>query len=233
MDFETTGLEPGNRHPVQVAVATGGLGDVDTLLWSSLVRPPVPIPAEATAVHGIGDADVADAPSFDELLPKLLELLEGRVLCAFNLPYDHDVLVCALHAAGRPDLAPPLMGLDPLVWVKVVDRYQRGKRLEDAAGRRGIQFKAHDARGDVEGTARLMPVLLRELGREGHVRKPGLDRLDAFWHWQRVAALQQEREYRTWRRSQHRDDPTMPWHVGLGVDPEALLELTPFTPSAG
>lgn len=112
-----------------------------------------------------------------------------------------------------------MQGLDPLVWAKVIDKYERGKKLEDVAARRGLSYAAHDARGDVEVTVKLMPRLLRELGQGGYVRRPGLERVDAFWQWQRATALAQELEYRDWRRSQGRGDPTMSWHQGLGVEP--------------
>lgn len=215
LDFETTGLEPGQRHPVQLAVTRCRLGDEIVEAWSSLVRPPVPIPADATAIHGITDADVAGAPAIEDLLDGLLGRLDGHLLCAYNLPFDHAVLAEALTTHGRP--APPLQGLDPLVWVKCVDKYQKGKRLEDAAGRRGITFDSHDAAADVGATVALMPLLLRELAVEGHLVPPMLDRVDAFWGWQRQAALAQEQDYRAYRLRQGLAEPSMPWHAGLGA----------------
>jgi DNA polymerase III subunit epsilon len=56
--------------------------------FSSLVRPSCPIPAEATDVHGISDADVASAPRFAEIAPGLLELLESVVFVAHNAAFD-------------------------------------------------------------------------------------------------------------------------------------------------
>jgi len=215
IDFETTGLHPGQRHPVQVAITRCRLGEAVVDRWSSLVRPPVPIPAEASAIHGIHDADVADAPTVSELLDALLDQLDGHILCAYNLPFDHAVLAELLTGLGQP--APPLEGLDPLVWVKCVDKFERGKRLEDAAARRGIRYDSHDARGDVQATVDLMPTLLRALATERFVVPPMLDRLDAFWAWQRATALAQEQDYRAYRLSKGLDEPSMPWHEGLGV----------------
>ncbi len=223
-DFETTGVEPGLRHPVQIALVTGRLGmDFDTP-WSSLVKPPIPIPEEAAAIHGIRDEDVADAPTFADLVDQLLEHFQGRIPCAYNLPFDHAVLVESLDLLGRRPDAPAPLGLDPLVWAKVVDKYERGKRLEDVAGRRGLSFDAHDARADVDATTKVMPLLLRQLAMDGHVVKPTLDRVDAFWAWQRLTALLQERDYRDYRRRVGRDAPHMAWHESLGVGPDDPLD---------
>jgi DNA polymerase-3 subunit epsilon len=49
------------------------------------INPGRPIPKEATAVHGIHDEDVADAPSFGQVAKGLLELLEGADLAGFNV----------------------------------------------------------------------------------------------------------------------------------------------------
>lgn len=49
-----------------------------------LINPEMPIPAESTAIHGIGDADVAEAPTFASLAAKLFRWLEGCDLAGFN-----------------------------------------------------------------------------------------------------------------------------------------------------
>ncbi|NOY24238.1 MAG: 3'-5' exonuclease [Oligoflexia bacterium] len=214
IDFETTGLEPGDRHPVQIALCRCLLGDRVVDRWTSLVRPPTPIPASASAIHGISDADVADAPTIDDLLDELMERLDGQILCAYNLPFDHGVLSDVLADRDRQPL--PLCGLDPLVWVKCVDKYQRGKRLEDAALRRGIKFKAHDAMADVDATVGVMPGLLRSLALDGFLTPVVLHHVDRFWAWQRSTALAQEQDYRAYRLAKGLTEPTMSWHQGLG-----------------
>ncbi|RME23609.1 MAG: 3'-5' exonuclease [Deltaproteobacteria bacterium] len=219
-DFETTGVVPGKRNPVQLAVAVGRLGEGVERRWDTLIRPPGPIPPEASAVHGITDDDVADAPTFAEVVDRLLADLNGRLPCAYNLPFDHAVLAESLELMGRGDDAPPLYGLDPLVWAKVVDKFERGKKLEDVARRRGIRFDAHDARADVDVTAKIMGTLLRELATGRHIMQPGLDRVDHFWDWQRRTALELELEFRDYRRRNGQPDPTLTWHQGLGVRPD-------------
>jgi DNA polymerase III subunit epsilon len=71
IDVETTGVNTASDRVVQIAtlrVEPDGRSD----LRSALINPGVPIPAEATAIHGISDADVADEPPFDGVAPGLL-----------------------------------------------------------------------------------------------------------------------------------------------------------------
>ncbi|WP_433860360.1 exonuclease domain-containing protein [Streptomyces kronopolitis] len=83
LDTETTGLHDSARI-VEISVLTvGGVVLVDTL-----VNPGEPIPADASAIHEIYDADVAAAPTFGEVLVQLTAALDGRRLLIYNAPYD-------------------------------------------------------------------------------------------------------------------------------------------------
>ncbi len=67
------------------------------------VNPGVPIPREATAVHGITDADVAGAPTFKQQAPQIAKLLEGCDLGGFNILYYDIPMLCEEFArAGVP-----------------------------------------------------------------------------------------------------------------------------------
>ena len=78
LDTETTDLD---GYVVEVAVVDAGTGET---LLDSLVNPGCPIQDEARWVHGISDADVADAPHWAEVLPMLLAVTEGRTILAYN-----------------------------------------------------------------------------------------------------------------------------------------------------
>lgn len=102
LDTETTGLE-GDARIVDVAVLTVA-GDA---LVDTLVNPGEPIPAVATDIHGITDDQVAEAPSFGEVLERLTVALAGRRCLIYNRPYDvarlrHELTV-HYRQAGHPD----------------------------------------------------------------------------------------------------------------------------------
>src|SRR5262245_3638421 len=81
-DCETTGTDPERDEIVSLALVLLDADGNETCRFGSLVRPSCPIPKEASAIHGIADADVAEAPTFTELAGQLLGLLEGRVFVA-------------------------------------------------------------------------------------------------------------------------------------------------------
>jgi len=58
-----------------------------------LFDPRVPIPKETEKINGISDAMVKGKPTFEELLPKIIETFLGqRKLVAHNLPFDKGIL---------------------------------------------------------------------------------------------------------------------------------------------
>ena len=87
-------------EPVTLDTETTGLGDQDEIveiaiidsngnaLLNSLVKPVNPIPADATAIHGITNEMVVDAPDLFQLFDRLSEVLEGRTVLIYNKSYD-------------------------------------------------------------------------------------------------------------------------------------------------
>ena len=56
------------------------------------MNPGISIPPFIQSLTGIHNAMVADAPRFSEAVPRLLELLDGAVLVAHNVRFDHGFL---------------------------------------------------------------------------------------------------------------------------------------------
>ena len=80
LDFETTGLSPGADRVIEVSVMRMDPGAKPQFVLDTLVNPRRSV--AATEIHGITDADVADAPTFEEIAPKLIDVLSGSVLAA-------------------------------------------------------------------------------------------------------------------------------------------------------
>ncbi len=132
---------------------------VETARFARLVRPSRSIPAEATAVHGIDDRDVALAPSFLALAHELLGLLEGAVFVAHNVPFDLGMLQREFLRAGfnyRP--AKTACTLDAF---RLLEPLAHDHRLESLCERHHVSLEdAHDAMNDALATARLLRVVL-------------------------------------------------------------------------
>lgn len=82
-DLETTGLNIVTDRIVEISylkVEVNGNQSGKTIL----VNPTVPIPPEATAIHGITDEDVKNAPPFSSVARNLAREIEGCDLAGYN-----------------------------------------------------------------------------------------------------------------------------------------------------
>ena len=83
-DIESTGLNPRTDRILELAVVRLEPGGGRTeRRW--LLNPGVPIPAESTAIHGITDAMVRDAPRFEEKAAEILAFFRDCDLGGFGL----------------------------------------------------------------------------------------------------------------------------------------------------
>jgi DNA polymerase III subunit epsilon len=84
LDTETTGFGPDAR------VVELGLIDQDgKVLIDTLINPGIKMPAEAQSIHGISDADLVDAPTFDQVWHDLQSFIdEADELIIYNKDYD-------------------------------------------------------------------------------------------------------------------------------------------------
>lgn len=113
LDLETTGLGEQDRI-CEIAIVMMREGAV-VEAWSSLVNPGIPIPPEATAVHGITDAMVLDAPTIQQLrVEVLVRIRQAAALVGYNIyKADQPWLEREL-----PGVVGPVPVIDPLVIVR-------------------------------------------------------------------------------------------------------------------
>ena len=173
-DLETTGVDVDRDRIVQIAlVRLAPDGRRATL--ASLVNPRQPIPPQATAVHGITDADVADKPTFAELRPEIEEMLKDADLAGFNsIRFDLPLLQAELKRAG---------GLFELRGVRHLDAMRIFHTMEPRNLTAAYRYYcdadltgAHDALADVNAT---LDVLDAQLGRYADLPRE-IDELHRF-----------------------------------------------------
>lgn len=108
IDLETTDREPENAHVVEwaaVLITPPWFGAGGERFFGSLVKPPVPIPCETSAVHHITDADVADAPTWEQ---------ECQALRHF---FTHDGVIAVAHNADFERKMLAKVGITPARWI--------------------------------------------------------------------------------------------------------------------
>ncbi|MDD7560019.1 MAG: exonuclease domain-containing protein [Bacteroidales bacterium] len=91
-DLETTGTNQAKDRIVEISLLRiDPDGGESTLHY--LVNPEIPIPEEASKVHGIYDADIKDAPAFRDIAGKVAGFMEGADLGGYNcLRFDIPML---------------------------------------------------------------------------------------------------------------------------------------------
>lgn len=149
LDTETTEL---NGPICEIAVIDAATG---TTLLDTLVNPRLPITTAATAVHGISDADVDQAPAWPDVLPALLQATKGRQVLAYSSDYDRDAV---LVDSARYHLNTAHLS-DARNWTCLMAQRVRGSR----AVRLPLQGARHRALDD----CRAALVLLRSIALTG------------------------------------------------------------------
>lgn len=100
IDVETTGLNPYTDRIVELSILKI-TPDGGEEYKSHRVNPGVPIPAEATAIHGITDEDIAEEPMFRRYAKGVCEFLDGCDIAGFNvITFDLPFLEAELERAG-------------------------------------------------------------------------------------------------------------------------------------
>ena len=163
LDTETTGLDPASARLVEVAAVrlTGGRLD-EASAFRRLVRPGVAIPAAATAIHGIDDAAVAQAPVFAAEWPELAAFIGDAVVIGHSVGFDLAILKRECERAGlswaRPrSLCVRLLG-------EVAQHDLAGYSLDQLAAWLGVAVAGrHSALGDAVTTGQIFLALLPRL----------------------------------------------------------------------
>lgn len=155
LDLETTGLNRANDRIVELALLIL-YPDGRVVDRVRRFNPGIPIPAEASAVHGISDADVAGEEPFHRRARSLAGLLDGCDLAGFNIRgFDLHILLEEFRRAEIPfDVKDRRLIDAQLIFhreeprdLAAAARFYLDEDHEDAA---------HTARGDVLITARVL-----------------------------------------------------------------------------
>ena len=166
LDTETTGLDD-HAEICELAI----IDEHGSVLLDTRVQPVHGIPADATAIHGIRDQDVAGAPTLGEALDQdLLRLLQLANIVIYNRDYDLRIIRQSAAALGRYDIVTVamsayarsycLMELYAEYWGAWSPYHQSytWQSLENAAKQQGLTWEGepHSALGDALMSLRLL-----------------------------------------------------------------------------
>lgn len=203
-DTETTGVDVETDRIVSAAVVVQDAAGTRPRVSRWLVNPGVPVPAGATAVHGLTDEHLQlngrwPAPVMFEIAEVLAEqAVAHRPLVVMNAPFDLTLLDRELrrHRASSLDRwfeTSPLLVMDPRVLDKHLDRYRKGRRtLTDLCAHYGVELEgAHDAAADAQAALDVVRAVGRRFAARLERLAPAeLHTLQTTWHAAQARGLQ-------------------------------------------
>ncbi|MFV8834183.1 3'-5' exonuclease [Aquisalimonas sp.] len=163
LDTETTGMQPyAGDGLVEIAlIEYHGLVPTGRE-FCSLIHPGRPIPPETTAIHGLGDADVVDAPSLERVLDDIVAFLDGALLVGHHIGFDLRFLNRATLRHLHCQL--PFPALNTMVLFQAWTGRHSVFSLDDVAEACGVTVTdRHNARGDALVCGEIFRVLATSL----------------------------------------------------------------------
>ncbi|SEO63051.1 3'-5' exonuclease family protein [Nitrosovibrio sp. Nv6] len=161
LDLETTGGTPLYDRITEIALIRFEYG-IETECWQTLVNPGISIPPFISRLTGITNEMVKDAPTFEEVAHTLYGYIEGTVLAAHNVRFDHGFLKSEFRRLGA------VLRQKVICTVKLSRKLypqHRGHGLDAIMQRHGLGTQArHRAMGDVELVIAYLEAARRELG---------------------------------------------------------------------
>lgn len=172
IDLETTSLD---GEPVQISV----INQDGEVIFSSYLKPSLPISPAASAIHGMTEELLKDMLTFPQIYNELFNTLNGQRVIAYNADFETKILTNTCKLYGLPQL-PPVTSCAMLNYAQYHgEKSHRGgykwQSLINACTQMGIEIKnAHNALGDCLMTLELIKAMA------GHEEKPETSEIEAL-----------------------------------------------------
>lgn len=167
-DLETTGLDTERDRVIEFA-GIKVFPDKTQERFESFINPERPIPAEVTQLTGITNEMVAEAPTFQELMPALQKLMKDADLAGYNvINFDIPMLESEFKRCNTPLPGPTGRSvIDPLEILKKHEvrtlSWAHRFYLDEEPG------EGHRSMEDTETTMKVLRAQIRKYGLSGSV----------------------------------------------------------------
>ncbi|MBH2006922.1 MAG: 3'-5' exonuclease [Myxococcaceae bacterium] len=162
VDTETTGLDRNQNRVIEIAwVFFDSRQEIHG--EARFCQIDEPVPELITGLTGISTDMLTDQPYFAQHVDDFLEFAsKAAYIVAYNASFDREFLEAEFRRANRE--LPAFTWVDPCVFIREFDRYQKGKKLTDAALRWGVRLDgAHRALADAKAAGHLLLKLMPRL----------------------------------------------------------------------
>lgn len=174
LDLETTGLNPARDAILSVGlVPIARMGIRLDGAWHAVLQAEAPLPADSVVIHRITDQDAARGLPLDQVLPRVLHALSGRIIVAHGAGTEIGFLDNACRRLyGAPFIAPTIdtQRLAERLLRRRHEVLREGAlRLFNLRGRYNLpRYTAHNALSDALAAAELFLALAAEIAPSGN-----------------------------------------------------------------
>ena len=167
LDFETTGVFGKKNRVIEIGIVhVKNLEIIDS--YQTFINPGLLVPYYITRITGITDADLYDAPYFEDVTSEVLHFIGDSVLVAHNLPFDQSFLKNEFMRADT--FLPQMNSLCTLKLARKMFPELKSKSLGNLVKHFGIKHKdVHRALGDAMATAKLLIKMISQLKEDQNV----------------------------------------------------------------
>ena len=152
-DLETTGLNVATDKIVSIAI-TKLLPDGSRESKCALVNPTIPIPKEASDIHGIKDQDVSDKPTFKQLAKSMFEFVKDCDIAGYNNNgYDNALLQEEFLRCGIEFPTQDTKSIDCCFIYKHFEKRDLSSALKYYCGE--TMQDAHNSQADTDATVKI------------------------------------------------------------------------------
>ena len=195
LDTETTGLDYTREKIIEFAAVRLENGKIVDE-YQTLINPQQHIRKSSIAIHGISEDMVKDAPTEEEVLPKILEFIGDYPIVAHNVIFDYSFLNEAKMRVTGESLQNPR--IDSQSMFKEIAPELESHGLEALTERFNVELNNHHrAMADTMGLALAYPKLKKLYLQRLDWQKKQLDNVDYLFDrylriQQTIAAMQSE-----------------------------------------
>lgn len=159
IDVETTGLNVSSDRIVELTILKI-YPDGNEELKSHRINPGIPIPAEATDIHGITDEDVVDEPHFQQYSRSICAFLDGCDIGGFGVKrFDLPILEAEFKRVGVEFSRRGRRILDTLIIYHKLHPRDLAAAYKEYCG--SELENAHTSGGDARAAAEILEAQLR------------------------------------------------------------------------
>lgn len=167
IDFETTGIKNPLESEEYDEILSVSIIDQDgEVLLNTLCKPKRRKTwVSAQEIHGISPSMVKNQPTFEEIFPKVKEILyKAKVVIAYNIAFEMKFLWGFDLEFGKPGgtqlIRNVVWGPDPMLMFSAYKGIEKWQKLSTAAKYFKYNFSAHDSLEDVKATLHCYKKLL-------------------------------------------------------------------------